>query len=125
MNSTKLHLNWAIYRPYTYGNVQQHAPTDPGVYKLAHPNNQGELTVFYVGQAENLDGRLKEHLSQSESNECIKQKLTRGDCVFAYAVVSGRQDRDGAERTLYDYFKPGCNKVTPQGIAISINPKNS
>ncbi len=124
MLNTKLHLDWANYRPYTHENVHSHAPTSAGVYKLAYPNADN-LIVFYIGQADNLDTRLKEHLSDSEQNQCIKQKLARGDCQFTYAVVPNKNDRDGAERALYDYFKPVCNLIVPPGPAISINPTNN
>lgn len=124
MLTSSLELHWSAYQPLTFDNVQRLAPIEGGVYKLAHPNSEGTLTVFYVGQADNLDSRLKEHLSEAETNACIKRKVGRGDAVFAYAKVLGQRDRDGAERALYDFFKPECNQVKPPGPAIPINPKN-
>jgi len=124
MQTAKLHLNWAPYRPYDSHNVQKYAPVEPGVYKLSYPNNEGSLTVFYVGQADNLDSRLKSHLLSTEPNQCIRQHIDRGDCRFTFAVVPNKHDRDGAERALYDYFTPRCNNIAPPGSAIEINPKN-
>ena len=124
MFATKINLQWAPYRAYTNNNVECHAPTQAGVYKLAHPNNEGTLTVFYVGQAESLMIRFKDHLSASEPNSCIRKQLQRADSRFTYAIVPNKRERDGAERALYDYWKPVCNHIVPTGPAIPINPKN-
>ncbi len=121
MLSLKLKLNWASYRPYTWSNVQSHAPTSGGVYKLAYPDGKGQLNVFYVGQADDLDQRLKQHLADSETNQCIRGKLARHSCQFAYASVASQTDRDGAERSLYDHYRPSCNVATPPGRPIAIN----
>jgi len=124
MLTSSLKLDWSLYRPLTSGNVQTFAPIEDGVYKLAHPNNAGNLTVFYVGQADNLDSRLKEHLSKTEPNTCIRNKIAKGDAVFAFAKVVGQRDRNGAERALYDIYQPACNLVEPPGPAIQVNPRN-
>jgi excinuclease UvrABC nuclease subunit len=124
MITKKIELQWAPYRPYKDDNVERYVPVNPGVYKLAVPNSEGTLNVFYVGQAENLRQRLKDHLSGFEANLCIRQHVQRGDSHFTYAVLHNKGDRDGAERALFDYWKPVCNKTVPPGPAIPINPMN-
>jgi len=124
MLSTRLHLQWAPYRPYTRQAVHANAPLSGGVYKLAYARTDGSLIVFYVGQADNLDRRLKQHLSEYETNACLQRHLSRCKCYFTFAEVSTQRGRDGAERSLYDFFKPTCNLITPPGPPIPINAKN-
>lgn len=65
-------------------------------------------------QTDNLNRRLKEHLSDNEANACIKNKVMNYSCMFRYAKASSKSDRDKAERALYKKFQPSCND--PDGI---------
>jgi len=62
---------WSSMYPYTDNNVNLYVPISWGVYRLIHKIG-GEYYVFYVGQSDDLQRRLNEHLSYSEPNECIK-----------------------------------------------------
>jgi hypothetical protein len=121
MFATQLQLSWSSGLAYTQSNVQAYAPLQGGVYILARPGSEGKLYAFYVGQADNLDSRLKDHLLPQEENECIRKKVAVGDARFFFAKVEGQRDRDGAERALYDHYGPECNKIAPPGPAIAIN----
>jgi len=118
-------LSWHPYLPLTWANVQIHAPASAGVYKLAVLTTEGQLSVFYVGQALDLDARLKDHLSESEPNRCVREMVRRYDCRFSVASVALQQDRDAAERNLYFHFRPSCNEIVPTGPDYLVYPLNT
>jgi len=94
------------------------------VYKIGIKLQDGTLKVRYVGQANDLDRRLKEHLDlDNEQNECLKERLQKYNAAFSFAEVSRQNDRDGAERALYYHYEPVCNDpdAIPNGPDIEIN----
>jgi excinuclease UvrABC nuclease subunit len=105
----KLLVEWSFWLDYTHDNVQRYAPMSAGVYVLATKLKNGNVLIFYVGQAEDLDKRLKEHLSENEPNKCVRDEVKNYLCAFRYAKVSSQADRDRAERALYNRFTPKCN----------------
>ena len=122
----QLQLDWQGYYQYTDANVQKHAPTSGGVYKIGIKQKDGKLAVRYVGQANDLDRRLKEHLDlDNEQNGCLAERLRKYHAEFAFANVGTQSDRDGAEKALYDYYEPACNDedAIPNGPDIEINPR--
>ena len=105
-----LGLIWEGYYGYTDKNVDKYAPARSGVYKIGIVQKGGRLKVRYIGQANDLQRRLKEHLDfDSEQNECLRSRLKKYTARFAFAEISGQKDRDGAERALYYRYKPVCN----------------
>lgn len=96
-------------------------PSLPGVYRLSYRSSNGNIYVFYVGQADDLKARITQHLSQNEVNSCIRKMLTSYTCYIRYARINDRRIRDGAELFLYRHFSPSCNSVEPTGPEISIN----
>lgn len=121
-----LKLNWKGYYVYNYDNVHKYAPTKGGVYKISIKQQSGKLAVRYIGQANDLDRRLKEHLNlDNEQNKCLVEKLSKYHAEFSFAEISMQSDRDGAEKVLYDYYKPICNDpdAIPNGPNIEINPR--
>lgn len=118
-------LSWHPYRPLTWANVQTYAPASAGVYKLAVLTTERRLSVFYVGQALDLDARLKDHLSDAEPNPCLRETVRRYDCRFSVASVASQQDRDAAERNLYFHFRPSCNEIVPSGPDCLVYPLNT
>lgn len=122
----KLDLEWKGYYEYTYNNVQKYAPLKAGVYKISFKQQDETLKVRYVGQSDNLDKRLKEHLDfENEPNECLIERLKKYHAEFSFAEVDKQTDREGAERALYRHYKPICNDpdVIPNGPDIDINVK--
>lgn len=124
MVKRKLNLNWKGYYEYTYDNVQKYAPLKAGVYKIAIKQQGGTLRVRYVGQADNLDKRLKQHLDfENEQNECLVERLKKYHAEFSFAEAGNQTDRNGAERALYNHYEPICNDpdAIPNGPDIDIN----
>lgn len=111
-----LRVVWISWYDYDWNTVQRVAPASGEVYALAVKLTDGNLRVFYVGQTDNLGRRLMEHLSDSEPNECIRNKVKKFQCMFRFAVVESAIDRDKVERALYSKFRPGCND--PDAIPI-------
>lgn len=116
---------WQPYRPYSFANVQAYAPVQAGVYKVAIDLVNGQKRVVYVGQASDLDDRLKDHLSVWESNRTLTRLLARYQCSFAFAPLILQADRDAAERALYFRFRPACNVQIPTGPAYLVTPLES
>jgi excinuclease UvrABC nuclease subunit len=116
----KLVLNWSDVHYYTVSNVENFAPSDAGVYKLLYLL-ANKPRLFYVGQAEDLRKTLLNHLSDTEPNICIRRNFWYYTCYFQFAGVASQSERDGAERALYDHYKPLCNTVPPKGEPYDIN----
>lgn len=69
-----------------------------GVYCISHhEQNKDSYIIHYVGQAENLNERLSQHLSGNETNPCCNKFLKNHSCYFRACAVSTQGDRDGAE----------------------------
>jgi len=116
----KLRLEWSEVFTLEVSNVTAHAPMSAGVYRLSCQKND-ERIVFYVGQAEILYERLRDHVLAEESNDCIRSNLGGYSCYFRFAMVDRQSDRDCAERVLYDHFQPECNVEVPPGEPGDIN----
>jgi len=93
-----------------------------GVYRLINYSRADDkYYVYYVGQADDLNNRLSQHLSGNETNECCQKYLNNYTCYFRAAAISGQADRDGAEVALYNHFKPSCVDRIPDAEPIDIN----
>ena len=116
----KLTLEWSDFHYHTVSNVEIFAPRDAGVYRLFYfVANRSQL--FYIGQTENLRNKLLNHLSDTEPNVCIRRHFWYYTCCFQFACVASQSERDGAERALYDHYRPPCNTVPPQGEPYDID----
>lgn len=122
-----LRLDWSPVLEYTEQKVVMYAPREGGVYCLSYQSDD-ERTIFYVSQAPNLAERLLAHLSDTELNACIKSHIRDNKCTFRYAKIGNRfaeaatiVNRNGAERALYDKYRPTCNDVTPPGPPADVN----
>lgn len=107
-------MAWSEWAEYTANNVAKIGDVY-GVYLLCVSGQNNDARVFYVGSG-NIVERLQAHLSTSEHNLCIKTKLTRFKCFFAYMEVQGGEEtRKNEEQRLIDqYRKTGgaeCNEV--------------
>jgi len=116
----RLRLEWSEVFALTASNVTAQAPMSAGVYRLSSQRDD-EPVVFYVGQAENLYERLRDHVLVEEPNDCIRGNRRDYSCYFRFAIVERQSDRDCAERSLYDHFQPECNLEIPPGEPCDIN----
>jgi len=98
---------WTRRYEYIDSNVEL-VPQKGGVYRLIY-NSGDRYYVFYVGQTENLQRRLNEHLSPSEPDACIKKHLDNYNCYFRYITVNTQQERDRVELQQINEYNPTCN----------------
>jgi len=101
--------DWSELYRYTEENVNRYAPTSGGVYRLSCDEGDPEYRVFYVGQGDNLDRRLKDHLNPSEENECIKKHLRKYTCYFRFIEIASEVERDKVEEEQIRKYDPECN----------------
>lgn len=117
-----MQVKWSrFFTPYTVEKVKSDGTESAGVYLLWIKLKNDKWRCFYVGQAINIKQRLLDHLSDYEENECIKKNVSEFVCGFEYVAISKQDDRSGAEKYLYDHYKPECNNVDPGGKPIKIN----
>lgn len=92
-------------------------PELAGVYELLVKQKDGKYLRRYIGQGDNLRERFQRHLSPSEPNDCIRDRLANYVCGFDYAVIAHRDERLDAERALYDKYRSQlhCNELRPPG----------
>ena len=100
--------NWSNRYSYTEENVNKYAPLTAGVYRLIYKKDDNYY-VFYVGQSNNLERRLLEHLSSSETDICIKRHLRDYSCFFRFIEISSQDERSRIEREQIDKYNPDCN----------------
>jgi len=62
-----------------------------------------------VGQSDNLPRRLGEHLSDIETNKCIKRYLQNFNCYFRFIEITLQDERDRFEEEEIKKYKPLCN----------------
>ena len=99
---------WSSMYPYTDNNVNLYAPASEGVYELIYKKSE-KYYVFYVGQSDDLQRRLNEHLSYSEPNECIKRYLQNFNCFFRFIEITLQPERDRVEEEEIEKYRSPCN----------------
>lgn len=104
-----MNLKWIGYHRLTDDNVDKYVPVESGVYKISVEKDNDTLKVVYVGQSENLEDRMKQYVNEDTDNDCLLSYLEDDICYFKVAEVSDADDRDGAERALYDHYESECN----------------
>jgi len=100
---------WSRDYKYNEENVRQWAPTSGGVYRLSCDEAGPEYRVFYVGQSDDLNRRLREHLNPSQPDECIKKHLRNYTCYFRSIEIASERERDSVEEEQIREHNPECN----------------
>lgn len=94
---------WSSQYDYTESQVRRVAPISGGVYRL-----WSKGSCFYVGQSDNLERRLLEHLQPGEPDACIRRHL-RSACLFDFCREDSAHRRDEIERSGIERLAPECN----------------
>lgn len=92
--------------------VRDRVPQSPGVYLVYAKQDDGTWKVRYVGQSDNLERRLLEHLSSREPNACLRRVIRHSIPAVRWTAVEKR-NLDGVESYLYRTYSPKCNEVAP------------
>lgn len=82
---------------------------ESGVYLYTTIDNK----PVYVGRAEDLEKRFKEHLSDNEPNKELLDFLRTKPAQLYYAIEENEQLREGIELFLFNYLSPRFNDNTP------------
>ena len=114
-----MELTWHGRFLYTVSNVEKLVGNSPGNYMISAKLKSGKYRSIYVGQTTDLQGRLLDHLSNSETNTCLK-KQKKYHLEFRFCYVSDQKDRDDVEYTLYKKYPHECNDKIPTGSMIFI-----
>jgi len=94
-------------------NIEQ-VPDKAGVYgywaKSKNTGKQGKCK--YVGQSDSLRRRLREHLSDDEDNQCLKDFVKKYVIIMVYDLMpnSSEDDRMKKEKEWVQKYSPECNK---------------
>ena len=106
-------LDWRKTEPPDFMNV----PEKAGIYIIStRQETDHEYEAKYVGQADNLQARAKEHWSKKEKNKELKAHIAeRYVMKFNYSIIESRLDREGMELYLYKIFDPPLNQNSPRG----------
>lgn len=62
-----------------------------------------------MGQSDDLNRRLTEHLNPSEPDECIKKHLRTYTCYFRFIEIASERERDRVEDEQIRKYNPECN----------------
>ncbi len=116
-----MEINWSRLMLFNANEVQHEAEARPAVYRLSTKLADGELYVFYVGEADNLREKLYKHLGEDEEDSCIKKNVHYNICYLKFAYVADPEKRKGVFKFVYDKFKPECNKAPPPGQPLEVN----
>jgi len=106
--------DWSNYEKYNSKNVSN-INVVYGVYILAVLTPEAKKRVFYIGSG-NIKDRLTAHLSDSEPNTCISNKIEKYTCFFSFKEIQGGEEKRKKEEQelIKKYQVQGhaeCNKV--------------
>ena len=104
---------WSQYIPYNEVNAEK-VPANAGVYEISVRLQNGLARGFYTGQANNLQRRYSEHLSENENNKCIKEYLGKFNCFSRYIEIFQQSERDRIEENLLAHGNYECNQQQKQ-----------
>jgi hypothetical protein len=83
--------------------VTDYAPSFSGIYMLLGPNDgRGNHAIFYVGQANDIQRRLREHLNENTKERAV---------FYVYFPEGNQLRRNVLERQLIEKYKPLYNKT--------------
>ena len=86
-------------------------PQLAGIYVITDYNGK----IYYVGQANNLQRRFAEHLSDSEPNINLKKFINQYYAKFFWIEVPSKENRDSIELSIYSKEAPALNNIRPSG----------
>lgn len=97
--------------------------TIKGVYRLSYLDDDTNVYVFFVGKNNDIKSQLLNHISDSETNICIKN-LANKKRYFKYADLSAFDETilDQVYKQVCKFYRPSCNSdVIVRDDIITIN----
>lgn len=103
-------FTWSCLQSFVEGNIQNNVPSRAGIYLLLSKQDNGKWNYFYIGKSDNLKTCLMNHLvSDKETVRGLKEKIRDGICAYEYIVIGRKNERNGIEKFLYNYYNLECN----------------
>ena len=115
-----MELKWYGRYSYDEQTVKKGVLKKPGNYMIMVKLKNENFRPIYVGQSNNLEERLLEHLSDSENNFCLKKHVKDYTLGIRYCYANSETDRKNIEYTLYQNYSHECNQNIPDGREIPI-----
>lgn len=96
-------------------------PETDAVYLIVANSKIGKI-VLYTGQTDNIKRRAKEHWSDNEKNEMIKNFIYKyKSAVSLFYYLDHGNALNGHERFLFNYFEPQAQSRAPEVDEKPIN----
>lgn len=109
-------LSWTKLEELTAITVRKLSDNISGVYRLSYKHADGNYYIFYVGKSANsIKERLLQHLSETETNVCVANYISKEKCYFRYAQITNEEVRSATERQAFNFYQPSCNEIQPVG----------
>lgn len=115
-----MELNWKGRYSYDETTVKKNVMNKSGNYMILVKQKNENYRPVYVGKTVDLEQRLLEHLSNSESNPCLKKHVKEHILGMRYCYVYSETDRQNVEYSLYKNYSHECNQNKPDGKEVSI-----
>ena len=103
---------WHETEPKQDGLLALYSIHKPGIYLYTTMDRK----PMYVGRAEDLEKRFKEHLSDNEPNKELLNFLRTKPARLYYAIEEDEEFRSGMELFLFNYLTPLFNDNTPSAV---------
>lgn len=131
MLNCTLKITWSDKVEFLSNNAKS-VPSYSGVYEIqGRKKADGGYTRRFVGTSENLRETFSKHLSESESNDQLRQFLKDKKSFFRYVKISDAQLRKDLATGLYHKYRHSFvdNDNAPSGSGkyskISVEENNS
>jgi excinuclease UvrABC nuclease subunit len=93
-------------------SIDTTVPSSPGAYVLVNSNNN----AVYVGRSDNnLNSRLKDHLSERETNAWIRRGFPTD---FYFEPTTNAQEAYRLECDWFHKYRPSCNTAHPAKLSL-------
>jgi len=118
----KLQLDWEGYFPLDERTIRDRVKDASGVFKISVEEKDGHLKPVLIGEDASLRRRLKEEVVPKEPT-CARKKAEDGKCMFKFAYLHEKSERDAAFRALYVRYRPSCNEeaAIPEAEEVEVN----
>ena len=118
-------VKWYYATESQFNNI----PENAGVYLITITCGGGDKKedfVIYSGQSTNIAKRCKEHWSDSESNDDLKNIIKKyNNLLKVYYCFVETSELDGCEKFLFEHYLPQLQQRKPDAelIEISLPPE--
>lgn len=119
-----IELKWNSLASLQKGEIDKLADGISGIYRLSYRHPDGNAYVNFVSKCDDLKEALLKHISNEETNTCIRGFLQSSTCYFKFAQIQDPKEKEIAYGLLYKVYQPTCNidkPVADENFTININ----